>query len=138
MKNTLTFLAVSLLTALVIAGFWTSFLGAKGMESFWTCMLCAMTLAFAFRGSILSSPWAITCGIFFAGFLLGIPAKVMPSSNPGFGFMSQSGGLNLVEAGKISNVALYGTVLVFLVYVIVEWVSTSAKNAKSPQPSQTP
>jgi hypothetical protein len=127
MRKLLAFTAVTLMTALVVAGFWAGFLGQEGMKVFWTCMLCSGTLALAFRNSISSNPWAITGGLIVAGFLLGIPAKLMPASNPQYGILSQSGGLSMTEASRMMNVGLYGTIFIFLALTLTEWASQKKK-----------
>jgi hypothetical protein len=120
MRNFTTFVAVILMTSFVVAGSWTCLLGAQGMQVFWTSMLCSATLAIHTRGSILSNPWAIVVGLVLAGLLLGVPAKLVPATSSGYGYLSQATGLTLSEAARIQNFAFYGTVFVFLVLGLIE------------------
>ena len=120
MRNAIKFVMVTLLTSFVVAGSWTCLLGAQGMQVFWISLLCAATLGLAVRGSILSNPWAIIVGIFVGGLLLGVPAKLVPTDNTGYGHLSQAGGLTISEAVKIQNFAFSGTVLVFFALGLLE------------------
>ena len=131
MRNLLVFTTVALMTAIVLAGIWTSLLGTEGMKVFWTCVLCALTLGIASGKNIAKSPWAILCGVFVSGLLLNVSGRIVPESNLGYGSFHQGTGLTLSEASCIQNFALYGTVLMFAAYLACNYFESRNTQKKS-------